>query len=86
MNLLRYAAMMAQNHRHSVIELNDLCIAFDRRISNVLIAKVNPFEETIGGEFEPPDPSTLDTLSGLSAKNRDTAFRRTSVSEVLRAR
>ena len=60
MNLLRYAAMLASNEGHDDLDLNTLHRAFERRIANVLSAKVNPFDPDIDGHFEPRDPWPAD--------------------------
>ncbi len=86
MGLMRYAAMLAQDEGHELIELSDMSRAFERRIANVLIDKVNPFKESIGSEFEPSDHLAINRLSSDDEGVRYLAGRRTSVSDVLRAR
>ena len=86
MGLMRYAAMLAQDEGNDLIELSDLSRAFERRIANVLIDKVNPFEESIGAEFEPSDYVASNRSSSEIEIGRYLAGRVPSVSDVLRAR
>jgi len=51
MNLLRYAAMSAQEKGTERVDLPTLALAFRRRLSRHLKAKVNPFEEARGEHF-----------------------------------
>jgi hypothetical protein len=44
MNLLRFAAMIAQEKKVDTLDLSTLALAFDRRLSRHLKGKTNPFE------------------------------------------
>lgn len=56
MNLLRYAALIARNHKIS-IDLPVLAKAFDKRISKHLKGKTNPFHLSNGARLiVPPSP------------------------------
>jgi energy-coupling factor transporter ATP-binding protein EcfA2 len=86
MNLMRYATWIAQNEGHQVIEEIDLCRAFNRRISNVLWKKVNPFEESVGKVFSPPKHHASEGPSGDQYQRHARKERKPPVSELLTAR
>ncbi len=86
MNLMRHAVRTACNEGHETIEEVDLSRAFERRITNVLWKKVNPFEGTVGEEFSPPKNRDLSTLPEDHARRYKSKGRRPPVGEILKAR
>lgn len=55
MNLLRYARLIAAERNGASIELCDLALAFDNRLSKHLGTKVNPFRTGADEEFNAPE-------------------------------
>jgi len=81
MNLLRYAAMSAQEKGTDTIDLPTLALAFRRRLSRHLKTKVNPFEKARGERFVAPAPP-----SGMEEGHRGQRERKRSVASVLTTR
>jgi len=85
MNLMRYAALIAQQQEKRVMELPILATAFDKRLAKHLRGKVNPFG-TSGNEpfVAPPRPPTNDT-NGAPKTSRRKKQRGPSVADTLKA-
>jgi len=54
MNLMRYAALVAQEKGRTRIDLNDLAVSFGKRIGKHLRTKTNPFECPVNETFTIP--------------------------------
>lgn len=79
MNLLRYAALIAQQQQRDAIDLPILRAAFHKRLSKHLRGKVNPFEMPASEAFVAPTKNATEAQS-LSRK------RKTSAESVLTAK
>lgn len=85
MNLLRYAALVAQQKKMEVTDMPTLSQAFQSRLSKHLRQKVNPFDTPPGQSFVAPAPAASETPS--PAENRRSGRKsRTSLGDTLRAR
>jgi Cdc6-like AAA superfamily ATPase len=84
MNMMHYAAFLAGERNSELVDLSDLCRAFDRRIANVLPEKANPFGEKVGPEFHPPARTRGSGRRGSRKANSIHPAR--SLSDALRAR
>ena len=84
MNLLRYAALVAQQEKREVLELPTLFRAFQSRLSKHLRQKVNPFDTPLDQTFVVPTPAA-DT-SGPPESRRGGRKSRASPGDTLRAR
>ncbi len=85
MNLLRYAALVAQQEKREVVELPTLSRAFQSRLSKHLRQKVNPFDTPLDQAFVAPAPSASETPSPPESR-RSGHRSQTSLGDTLRAR
>jgi hypothetical protein len=85
MNLLRYAALVAQQEKREVLELPTLSRAFQSRLSKHLRQKVNPIDTPLDQTFVIPAPSA-NGASGPPESRRGGRKSRASLGEALRAR
>jgi hypothetical protein len=58
MNLMRYAASQAQEEGKTALTWPNLAIAFDKRLAKHLRGKVNPFVQSTGEPFVPPEAAS----------------------------
>jgi hypothetical protein len=86
MNLLRYAALVAQQEKREVIELATLSCAFQSRLSKHLRQKVNPFDTPLDQVFAAPAPAAADRPNPPEGRRGGRKPRAASISETLRAR
>ena len=84
MNLLRFAAMIAQEKKIDTLELSTLALAFDRRLSRHLKGKTNPFETATEEYFVAPSPPPDAEVT--SKRKRRGKKQAVSVAEILTAR
>jgi hypothetical protein len=84
MNLLRFAAVIAQEKKIGTLELPTLALAFDRRLSRHLKGKTNPFETATEKHFVAPIPSPDAEVT--SKRKRHGEKQAVSVVKVLTAR
>jgi len=78
MNLLRYAAMSAQEKGRDTVDLPILAVAFHRRLSRHLKKRVNPFEEVREERILAPDSPPEMQINGTGEGPRGQRKRKSS--------
>lgn len=86
MNLMRYAAMLAQEQGVETVGLSMLSDAFKRRLSKHLKQKIDPFVPSWDFEFDAPERKPIDRSDSVNRRSRLKKKRESSISSILKSK